>query len=224
MMRKPRLTSVLVLGVALLAAMAVATPTAQERRAVRVPEGNGKPILVDGVFTPGEWDDALTIDVRPGLQLLVKRAAGFVFIGVRYTPYSLAVVDLFISPDGKAIRQLHASAQLGERLLTGSRPDAEDSAPFIWGETAGWYANEVRWNEGKVQSLVKEGKSQSDAQAAAVYKYDGFEFQIRQSKFGSGRWLVRLESPRSPDWSKPVVYPEGTTAVSTRGWLTLVLE
>ena len=44
---------------------------------VRVPEG--RPILIDGLFSPGEWDDALAVRVRPDLQLLFKRSAGFVY-------------------------------------------------------------------------------------------------------------------------------------------------
>jgi hypothetical protein len=35
--------------------------------------------VIDGLFFPGEWDDALAIRVRPDLQLLFKRSAGFVY-------------------------------------------------------------------------------------------------------------------------------------------------
>jgi len=196
---------------------------AQERPSVRVPQGNGKPILIDGIFSPGEWDDALKINIRPNIQLLLKKNAGFVFIGVRYSPYTLAVVDLCISPDGKAIRQLHVSAQLGERLLNDT-PGPDDDPEFVWGDTTGWYANEIRWNAGKAQALMKEGKSRDEAQEASLYKYDGFELQIQWSKFGSDEWLVRLESPLPPDWTKPIIYPEGTDAASTRGWLRLMFK
>ena len=112
---------------------------------VRVPEGNGRPILTDGIFTPGEWDDAIKIQIRPDIQLLLKKSAGFVFLGLKYSPFTLSVVDLFISPDGQAVRQLHVSAQLGERLLVGAAGPGEDP-PFIWGATSDWYANEIRWD------------------------------------------------------------------------------
>ncbi len=203
--------------------LAGAALVGQERRAVRVPEGNGKPILTDGVFSPGEWDDALKVPIRPNIELLLKRSAGFAFIGIRYMPFTLSVVDLFISPDGKSIRHLHVSAQLGERLLNAT-PGQDDDPEFVWGDTAGWYANEIRWNERKVQALIKEGKDSGEAQQASLYTYDGFEFQIRQSKFGSDEWLVRIESPTAPDWEKPVVFPGGTDAASTRGWLKLVFK
>ncbi len=189
---------------------------------VRVPEGN-RPILTDGIFSPGEWDDAMKIQIDPNLQLLLKKSSGFVFIGLKYSPFTLSVVDLFISPDGKAIRQLHVSAQLGERLLGVGAASAGDDPPFIWGDTTDWYANEIRWDAGKAQALTKEGKNAGEAQRAALFRYDGFEFQIRQSKFDAEEWLMRLESPSAPDWSKPVVFPEGTSLASTQGWLKLVL-
>ncbi len=205
------------------AALAMGPLLAQERPAVRVPEGNGKPILIDGLFSPGEWDDALKIPIRPNVELLLKKTTGFIFMGIRYTPFTLSVVDLFVSPDGKAIRHLHVSAQLGERLLNDTAVPGKDPE-FIWGDTTGWYANEIRWNERKVQALIKEGKNGGEAQQASLYKYDGFEFQIRQSKFGSDEWLVRIETPLAPDWEKPVVFPEGTDTASTKGWLRLVFD
>jgi len=189
--------------------------------AVRMPEGNGRPILVDGLFSPGEWDDALAIQVRPDLQLLLKKSAGFVFLGLKYSPFCLSSVDLFVSPGGKAVTQLHVSAQLGESPLPGPA-SAGGPGPFVWGATSDWYANEIRWDAGKVEALMKEGKARAEAQEAAIYRYDGFEFQIRQSKFGSDAWLVRLETHMPPDWS-PVVFPPGTTPASTEGWLKIEL-
>lgn len=212
-------------AVLLLAALFLASRAlvAQELKSLRVPEGNGKPILTDGIFSPGEWDDALKIPIRPNVELLLKKSAGFVFVGIRYIPFTLSVVDLFISPDGKAIRHLHVSAQLGERLLNDTAAPGKEPE-FIWGDTTGWYANEIRWNERKVQAMIKAGKDSGQAQEAALYKYDGFEFQIRQSKFGPDEWLVRVETPLAPDWEKPVVFPEGTDTASTKGWLKLVFK
>jgi hypothetical protein len=218
--RSKPLAAVLLLAGIFLASRAL---LAQAPQSVRVPEGNGKPILTDGIFSPGEWDDALKVPIKPNIELLLKKSAGFIFIGIRYTPFTLSVVDLFISPDGKAIRNLHVSAQLGERLLNDTAVAGKEPE-FIWGDTTGWYANEIRWNERKVQALIKEGKNGGEAQEASLYKYDGFEFQIRQAKFGSDEWLLRLETPTAPDWEKPVVFPEGTDTASTRGWLKLVLK
>jgi hypothetical protein len=205
----------------MLATIAIAggAPAGEGPGAVRVPEGNGRPILIDGVFTPGEWDDALAIQVRPDLHLLLKKCAGFVFLGLKYSPSCRSVVDLFISPDGKAVTHLHVSAQLGERRLP-APGSAAGPAPFVWGATSDWYANEIRWDAGKVEALMKTGKNRYEAQDVAIYPYDGFEFQIRQSKFGSEAWFIRLETPMPPDGFK-VVYPPDTDPASTEGWLKL---
>jgi hypothetical protein len=220
MMRtKAALMMLLILGAVLFA---TGLPGQSRPEAVSVPEGNGRPILTDGLFSPGEWDDALTVQVRPDLQLLLKKTAGFVFLGLKYSPVCLSVVDLYISPDGKTVHHLHVSAQLSERRLAGPGSAAEPP-PFVWGATSDWYANELRWDPGKAEALKKEGKNQYQATTAALYRYEGFEFQIRQSKFGSGVWLVRLETPMPDTDEGPVVFPPGTSPASTEGWLKLDL-
>ena len=90
---------------------------------VRVPEG--RPILTDGVFSPGEWDDALAIRVRPDLQLLLKKNAGFVFIGLKYTR-SAAPSSISSSP-GTA-RRLPTSTSLPSSASAFSRAPAPRTA------------------------------------------------------------------------------------------------
>lgn len=58
----------------------------------------------------------------------------------------------------------------------------------------------------------------------SFYRYDGFEFQIRTSKFPSKSWLFRLEAPVPPDWERPIVFPAGTAMTKTDGWLRLILD
>ncbi len=52
-------------------------------REVRVPETDGRPVMIDGLFTDGEWDDALAITVSDTVTFLLKQEKGQVFIGVR---------------------------------------------------------------------------------------------------------------------------------------------
>lgn len=199
---------------------------AREDRSIRVPEGNGRPILIDGIFTPGEWDDALSLDIRPNLKLLLKKSAGFVFIGLKYSEFNAygqhGSVDLLISPDGKAVRQFHVSAQMGERWLNDT-PGLEDDPPFDWGDTSDWYANEERWSERKIEALVKEGKNPGEAKRLSFYKSDGFEFQIRRSKFGTDEWFLRLRVFSLPDW-KPEFLPKDSAEATTAGWFKLVFK
>jgi ketosteroid isomerase-like protein len=190
---------------------------------IRVPEGNGRPVLLDGLFSPGEWEDAEKIAIHQNVNLYLKRYGGHVFIGIKITPYKTSVVDMFISPDGESIHHLHTSAQIGERLVN------KDSGPwdnpsFVWGYSVDWYANEIRWDNGKMEDLMKKGKDRNEAQEMSYFTYDGFEFQIRQSKFSSDQWLFRIEVPMAPDFDKPVIYPSGTEMKSTKGWVRLELD
>jgi len=187
---------------------------------IKVPDGNGKPVLLDGVFSPGEWSDAKKIDIHENISLYLKKYRGNVFIGVKVTPYKTFVVDMFISPDGTSIHHLHTSAQISERKVN------EDSGPwdnpeFVYGYSVDWYANEIRWDHEKMQALMKQGKTKEEAQEMSYFKYDGFEFQIKQSKFSSVQWLFRVEVPISPDWDKPIIFPSGTEMKSTKGWIKL---
>ena len=40
---------------------------------IAVPEGNGVPVITDGIFSPGEWDDAHRLALTPSVQLFVTR-------------------------------------------------------------------------------------------------------------------------------------------------------
>jgi hypothetical protein len=200
-------------------------PSSQEdsTESIRVPEGNGKPVLLDGLFSPGEWEDAKKIIIHPNVHLYLKKYGGHVFIGIKITPYKTSVVDMFITADGKSIHHLHASAQIGERLVN-EDSGLWDKPSFIWGFSVDWYANEIRWDNGKMQELMKKGKNRNEAQEMSYFKYDGFEFQIKESKFSSARWMFRVLVPMAPDFDNPVVFPKGTEMKSTNGWLKLELE
>ena len=185
-----------------------------------VPETNGVPVMIDGVFSQGEWDDALVVDASEAVKLYLKQEKGHVFIGVRCIRLITPIVDLFIQPTGGEIYQLHASAQIGERVL-GDR--LENDPPWIWGHSPDWYANEVRWDRAAEEQLIAEGVSEGEAQSRANFPSDGFEFQIRASKFESSEWHIRVEVPSAPDYDTPFVFPPATERRSTDGWLILSL-
>jgi hypothetical protein len=194
-----------------------------DSRSFRVPEGDGRPVLLDGLFSPGEWEDAEKIDIHQNVSLYLKKYRGHVFIGVKITPYKTSVVDMFISPDGKTIHHLHASAQIGERVVN-EDSGPWDNPPFVYGYSVDWSANEIRWDNGKMEELMKKGMDQGKAQEMSFFKYDGFEFQIKQSKFVAHQWLFRILVPMAPDFEQPVIYPGGTEMKSTKGWLRLELK
>jgi hypothetical protein len=42
---------------------------------VAVPQGNGVPVITDGIFTPGEWDDAQRVAVADGVTRSAERTS-----------------------------------------------------------------------------------------------------------------------------------------------------
>lgn len=189
---------------------------------IAVPEGNGVPVITDGVFSPGEWDDAHRLALTPSVQLLVKQYRGVVFIGVRGSGQgAIGPSDLFLATPGGPVYQLHVSAQLGEKVL----PATGDAPPFRFGYTSGWYANEQRRDMQEAERLEKEGKNPIEIMIATAYPADGIEFAIRRSKLPGPRWLMRLEAS-ALEAGKPgmLVHPAGTTERATDGWQALRLD
>ena len=188
--------------------------------AVTIPQGNGDPVITDGIFTPGEWDDALRIPVTNTVTLHLKRLRDVIFVGVRgQGPTGVGPSELSIAVPGGPIRKLHVSAQLGEIVVPASGPEPH----FRFGLTTDWYANELRRDMEEAARLEKQGKSPIEIIIATSYPSDGIEFAIRRSKFPGQRWLLRLLASVMRDDGKPgsTVYPPGVPERVTDGWLEL---
>ena len=184
---------------------------------VGVPEGNGSPVITDGLFSPGEWDDALRLSLSETVSLHLKEYRGVVFVGIRGQG-GLGPSELSLAAPGGPIQKLHVSAQLFEVVLpaTGAEP------PPRFGLTTGWYANELRRDMELAGRLEKEGKSPIDIMRATSYPSDGIEFAIRRSKISGQRWLLRLWASAIVD-GRPgmLTYPSGAAERTTDGWLEL---
>ncbi len=178
-------------------------------QSVVVPTGNGVPVITDGIFTPGEWDDAQLIALGETLALRVKEYRGVVFIGLR-GPVGIGPADLFVSVPGGPICQLHRSAQLAENIVP---PSGELPPLKRFGFTPDWYANEQRWDTDEAERLQKAGKTPLEIMRAASYPSQGIEFAIRRSKFPGERWLIRLEGTAflTPDIPAVLMYPPDTS-------------
>ena len=200
----------------------ISSDTDQSPSSIKIPEGNGKPVLIDGIFTGGEWNDAMKIEINRDVDLFFKKNSGHIFIGVEFQKFNYQFVDMFISPGKNRIYQFHSSAQISEKIVDIASP--EDTSPFSWGFSKDWYANEIRWNYAMRDSLLKAGVDQSEAISRSSYEYDGFEFQIRQSKFKSDEWLFRIEIPCPPDFENPVVFPSNADKKDTANWTKLILN
>ncbi len=212
-------TSLLAVAALALGAVAYAgaaqqpQPAKQARPAriepVTVPTGDGAPVITDGVFSAGEWNDALEMPVVDGVTMLLKEYRGVVFLGLRGVK---SPVDMWLAAPGGPIEKLHVSFALIQVPVPPSGPEPKARLGF----TTGWYANELRRDEEEFQRMLKEGRDDWDAQQATTYPLDGIEYAIRRSKVPGRVWLMRLFAPGSM-----VIYPASTSERTTDGWLEL---
>jgi hypothetical protein len=192
------------------------------KKPVPVPEGNGTPVITDGVFSPGEWDDALSIALSEAVSLHLKSYRGVVFVGVRGKgPAAIGPSELYLAVPGGEIHRLHVSAQLYENVLSATGPDQRPR----FGLTPGWYASELRRDMEEAARLQKEGKDPMEIMRATSYPTDGIEFAIRRTKFPGQRWLMRLwASAMLGDRPGMLAFPPSSAEKTTDGWLELQFE
>src|SRR4028119_876642 len=155
--------------------------SASAQQTVKVPEGHGNPVLIDGIFSRDEWQDAATVKVNDSVTRYFKQFRGHVFIGVKTATSYPAYVDMFLLIGSNELYNLHASMQIGERTLTGNAwTDGE--APWRWGNHVGCIANETKYDSIKDRSLPDKEK---------VFPYEGKEFQLLRSRFTGKQWRMR---------------------------------
>ena len=189
---------------------------------IKVPSASAVPVLIDGIFSENEWADAREIIITDNYTLYLKKKQGHVFLGVKIYPFESQIIELYISPDEDRIYHFHASAQIGEKLIK-SDYDWED-LHFRWGNSNGWYANEIRWDQYKRDSLLNSGVPDNEAFTQSMYKFEGFEFQILKSKFKTNKWRIRLEVPGPPSYDDPIVYPSDSEKKDRDSWMELLID
>lgn len=164
-------------------------------------------VLIDGNFSPGEWDKAASLEVPNTARLYFQQSADFVYIAIQYTNAPSGIVDLYLSQAEGEIFDLHASAKLGERQLHGNAfPE------WTWWNNRDWIANPSH-----VDSFEKRTFLPSPIR----------EYQIRRSRFPSDVWRLRLEltaMTANHEVGRAVVFPPKTDDKSTQGWLELDLK
>lgn len=223
MRRRTRRTGPAIAATALALAAAVVVHAAPEP--VLVPIGSGDPVLIDGHFDAGEWRDARTIDAGDSILVQVKEYRGHVFIGI-WCPFRwVAHTDVFLAVGDGSIWNLHASSQLGEQRI--ARDALADTLPRPrWGHTDGWYANEARFDRSRAEQLVREDPQRDRARMLfdTTYPYDGFEFQLKRTRFTGTTWRLRVElNPGFPGFERKA-FPATSTRREPDGWAELRLS
>ena len=196
-------------------------PSVPAPRSIAVPEGNGKPVLLDGIFAPGEWDDALRVPIHERVELFLKTNSSHLFLGLKFKDGLGVITDLWMTADDKTVFQMHSSGQLGEGVLTLPVPEAKPKTitETTIGYTKDWDANEIRSDSKKKAEWQAAGRP-AEGYRKVLFPSDGKEYQIVLSKFSSRRLKMRF---LAGDPKGLIIYPENSDLKSAEGWLELVL-
>lgn len=189
------------------------TRISDENRKIKIPKTKGNPILIDGLFSNEEWKDATIIELDPSTKLFLQQYKGDVFLGVK-NDGGAWYVDLYLENSNQEIFNLHASMQIGERLLKGDSWSDNDPA-WLWGNHTSWIANEAKTDASKDKNLPFSQR---------LFRREGVEFQIRRSRFPGKQWRMRIEIRDFAGKQADVIFPKLSERKNTDKWLLLELN
>lgn len=204
----------------ILLAILVFMPGATQElpRSLKVPETEVRPVVIDGVFDPDEWSDALNVSEGAPVDILLKMDRHHVFIGIRCSSQELPVLDVFLDPSGPEAFQLHASSYLADRVL----PENDLMESKLSTDLGlDWTANEVTWDSKKRGELVAVGVYGQEMLKQVVHPFDGFELRIRRSQFRSSRWFLMVQLMTFAGSDPPLVFPLDANPEIRGTWLLL---
>ncbi|MCU1312061.1 MAG: hypothetical protein JWO20_3186 [Candidatus Angelobacter sp.] len=191
----------------LVAAVLIAVSSASAVGPVRLPHGTD--VMIDGKIAAKEWSDAASINVGRNAKLLVKRSKDDVYLAVELPKDRNTSVDLFIADSDGVITDLHSSAKLGERTLSGKSWPEE----WVWWNNVDWVANVSRFDSFEPRNFLSANVR---------------EFQIRRSRFKGDSWRVMLEvrllKPNMGGIESAITFPEGASNTDTSKWIELRLK
>ena len=169
-------------------------------------KGSASQILIDGQIGKGEWAGANKTMVKEGIDLYSLQDDNYLYLSVQYDTalFKNYYCDLYFELGADTLLNIHASQQLGERVLTDA--DWTDSEPaFKWGYISDWTANQIKF----------------DRTNEVYIPYTALEFQISKNKIPENKLKIALQS-RDMNWEKEVVnLPENGDFKSTKNWLLL---
>lgn len=178
-------------------------PKAKKRKSI-IHKGVTSSILIDGIMKKDEWAGANRTTIQTGVDMYTLQDEHFLYLSIRYDTALFAnyYTDLYFETGKDTLLNLHASQQLGERILIGSA--WTDSEPAIaWGYLSDWTANTIKFDRLKKTYI----------------HYNTLEFQIAKSKIPSGPLRIALQT-RDINWEKKIInLPEGGNFRDTTDWL-----
>ncbi|MEW6365390.1 MAG: hypothetical protein AB1714_12240 [Acidobacteriota bacterium] len=166
---------------------------------VRMRAQDAVPVLINGRFGSGEWDETGAPEVEDRLLLILNQDRHYLYLGIRFLREMHTGIDLYLAGSSGTPRKLHVSSALGEaEFAAGVWGDIQ------WGKNALWSANSI--------GLISENGAQK------VVPLEGFEFQISKSLIAGPSWRLFLQLKR-PDMK----FPKDANPDSTSTWLAIAM-
>lgn len=202
------MTYVKLISIAALLHLLIFYVTAQ----IVIPVNEKVTVSIDGLQTEQEWRDASRFELTGDFTICLMSDSKWIYIGVFREGQATHFTDLYIQT--KERLNLHASMQLGERVLPADGYWDDDRPAFSWANTMNWTANVVTYKPGTLES------SSFDKQ---VVFYEGQEFKIDKSKIlNQFKLLIRLRD--FVNASVDLVYPSQGNLQNTHTWQSIQLN
>lgn len=170
-----------------------------------------RPILLDNQCGEAEWAGAARTPIAEGVILLAMADEDYVYLCWTLPPGSLGALDFYLIVPGEASRNMHVSAQVGDRWL-----GPNGWSDYAWGEHPGWFGAPVRATG--FESLPDGRRAVAFADSSAR------EIQIsRDISRAPWAFMFQLHAV-GPDRSRQITWPQGAVPEDTRTWTDLDLS
>ena len=191
----------------LSAALIFAAADANASETIAINQTNNAP-LFDGRCGKDEWQAATKIDLPAQVAIYLMHDKDSLFACAKGKPEDYTVIDLYIEhAETGHLHNLHASAQLGERLLT----DME------WSETEFW--NLEDWSGFWVPYAGNE--ETEDGLRNKFLKGSHREIQVLRKKFAGNTWIMMVAVSglnHEGKYGAEFIYPESAVETDESTW------
>lgn len=190
---------------------------------IEVPAAKNSHIKTDGMFQPGEWDDALIIPIADKYSIYFKADSETLFVGLKsIRPLGELVSEIRFTSDEKEVFLLHVSGALGEGVS-----GFPATTKFEVNTHTLWDANFLMADPAKKEAWEAAG-SPMDNYDDIYNKRDGIEYKIDRKKIKRNSlkltigW-IRVEVEGGKINKNVYNYPESAGFKNADNWAKLIL-
>lgn len=190
-----------------------------ESKSIIVPEGNRGQVKTDGIFSKGEWDDAVNYNIPGNCKIFMKKADGNLYIGLKSEkPF---VCDLWITFSGNPIYQLHVSGALAQAVINSFPFNENDSKLLVLGDK-NWAANYLTENKAKEAAWIGAGKPKGEKYWEIFDWAGALEYKINLKSLNILKNSLRIKI-NYYNGSGEYSYPLNSTGKNADNWLEIIL-